>query len=438
MNTRPDVVVTPRRPGLRAGSDNDVEVLIRIQAPDAPQEGPDPGRAALNLALVLDRSGSMSGQPLQEAKRCAAYMIDGLRRSDRAAIVIYDHQIQVLVPSTPVLDRNRFKTALVGVGERGNTDLHGGWLRGAEEVAPHVDGRIVSRVLLLSDGCANAGVTDDNTILNQCSRLAEAGVSTSTYGVGRHFNEHLMMGMAKAGQGRSYYSESAEDLMDNFREEFALLRALCSRSLRLFIDLPFDGKVRVINRYPAHPQGGCRLPDLAYDGEAWALARFTMPKNETGSGDGTPVRIARFQVDYLDRDGNPSTLTVPDLALPSLSAEAFSRLAEDELVTTRIGELRAADIQERASAAANRGDIDAVNRILAEASALQSTDPFLSEVFCSLREGVSDQAKFAKEALFQSERLRQRLAAKKEALALQEAEMADYLRRKTRIGKGRS
>ena len=115
------------------------------------------------------------------------------------------------------------------------TNLHGGWFQGAETLAPHTKDDVTSRVILLSDGCANHGLTDPDQIYAQCADLARAGVSTSTYGLGHGFNEELMIGMARHGQGSSYYGQTADDLMDPFREEFELLNALCARRLRLEI-----------------------------------------------------------------------------------------------------------------------------------------------------------------------------------------------------------
>jgi Ca-activated chloride channel homolog len=74
--TLPTLLIAPRRNALLAGHDNELDVLVRVQAPNAPAE--QPSRNPLHLALVIDRSGSMSGQPLDEAKRCAEFVLDGL------------------------------------------------------------------------------------------------------------------------------------------------------------------------------------------------------------------------------------------------------------------------------------------------------------------------------------------------------------------------
>ena len=152
-------------------------MLVRVQAPDAPAELPK--RNPLHLAHVIDRSGSMSGQPLDEAKRCAEFVLDGLQATDRLSLVVYDNQVQTLVPTMLLHDKEFARRAIRDIDSGGSTDLHGGWFQGAETLAPHTKENITSRVILLSDGCANHGLLDHDQIFAQCAEFARAGVSTS-------------------------------------------------------------------------------------------------------------------------------------------------------------------------------------------------------------------------------------------------------------------
>jgi Mg-chelatase subunit ChlD len=104
-----DLSLVAARPALLAGKDNIVDVLIRVQAPDAPKSGL-PERPRLNLAIVIDRSGSMSGQPLHEAKRAASFMIDSLKATDRASVVTYDDEVAVVAPSRHVEGARRISS----------------------------------------------------------------------------------------------------------------------------------------------------------------------------------------------------------------------------------------------------------------------------------------------------------------------------------------
>jgi Ca-activated chloride channel family protein len=430
--TTPTLLITPRRPALLAGHDNELDVLVRVQAPDAPAELPK--RNPLHLALVIDRSGSMSGAPLEEAKRCAEFVLDGLQPTDRLSVVMYGGHAQTLVPATVLQDKEPIRHAIRQVTAGGNTNLHGGWLQGAETLAPHTKDGVTSRVILLSDGCANEGLVDPDQIYAQCADLARAGVSTSTYGLGHAFNEELMIGMAKHGQGSSYYGQTAEDLMDPFREEFELLNALCARQLRLEIEPASGVTAKVLNDYVVDGDNAWLLPNLAFGGEAWAVVRLRTPA--TTSAD--PTALCSVSLRYSTLDGEPRAIQPQLLALAALPASAFHAIAEDELVARRADELEAAYLQTKARVAARRGDWNGVAAALQRAERIAGTNPWVADSLSELRAlaAKKDEKMFAKESAFSARRMNTRLAARAESVHPAMTTSASYLRRKSAQGKG--
>ena len=442
--TTPTLLITPRRAALLAGHDNELDVLVRVQAPNAPADLPS--RNPLHLALVIDRSGSMSGQPLEEAKRCAEFVLDGLMPTDRLSVVAYDDEAETLIPAVDLHDKDSVRRAIRQIGDRGCTNLHGGWLQGAGTLAPHTSERITSRVILLSDGCANRGIVEPDRIYAQCADLARAGVTTSTYGLGRSFNEELMIGMARHGQGSSYYGQTADDLMDPFREEFALLNALCARRVRLEVDLAPGVTAKMLNDYtPADGDAATGtawlMPDLAYGGEAWAVIRLRVPSpTSVGEGQGEgPIPLCSFSVRYTSLDGEPRAIQQQSLALEAVPASAFAAIAEDELVVRRAGELEAAGLQEQARVAARRRDWHAVTAALKQAERIAAKNPWVAASLAELRTLAArkDEEMFAKEAVFSARRINTRLASRDESGAVYDsAPSAAYLRRKTSQGKG--
>jgi Ca-activated chloride channel family protein len=383
----------------------------------------------------------MSGQPLQEAKRCAGFIVDGLDPGDRASLLAYDHRVDVLVPSRPVADRATFHTAIAAIHEGGMTALYDGWRLGADQAMfAHEEG-MLSRVLLLSDGNANRGLAELDGIAARCARVAESGVSTSTYGLGHHFNEELMMAMARAGGGNGYYGEAAEDLIDPFREELDLLGALCARHLRLSLEAPLGVGITLLNGYERDPDGWWRLPDLAYGGEAWALVELKVPARLEPNTLGGEIEVLRATLEMKREDSGVETAGPARLRLPFLPAAAYAALAEHDLVRRRAQEIQAANVQDAARTAARRHDWERVEELLREARVEARDNPWLQDSLAALERLASQRHTegFSKEALYSSGKLRARLADPDEAsaqydLAL-EAGKAAYLRRKLEQGK---
>jgi Ca-activated chloride channel family protein len=428
--------LVPLRTALCEERDNTVDVLVRVQAPATPSTGHH--HLPLNLALVIDRSGSMAGRPLHEARRCAAMIIDSMAPTDHCSLVVYDHQSDVLVPAQPVGDRTAFQSALGGIEPGGTTALYDGWLTGAEQAATASSNARLSRVLLLSDGMANVGLNQPRQIARRCAELAAAGVSTSTYGLGQNFNEELMTAMAIEGQGNAHYGQTAEDLEDPFREELDLVRALCARTLRL-ASTPGSGiRVEVLNQYPVDAEGRSLLPDLAYGSEAWALIRLTVPRDVVHSAD--VVHLLTATIEYRDLDGEIRLAGPVHLKLPRLPADAFATIAPDDLVVRRLAEVRAASVQEQARRAARDGDWLRVQHLLSELKAEVGQHPWLSASIDQLERYARERRTqpFAKEAQYKAYRMRTRLAPMDESRdwsEAREANQASFLRRKREQGR---
>lgn len=429
-----EVLVTPRRGALLAGQDNTLDVLVQVRAPDA-KSLDEADRPPLGIALVVDRSGSMSGVPLDEAKRCCKYVVGRLRPVDRLSIVQFDGRVEVLRPAAYVTGKSMLESEIDGIESGGNTNLHGGWLAGAEQMAPFAGGRIVQRVILLSDGGANEGVTDQDDIVRQCSELASAGVTTSTYGLGRNFNEALMTAMAEAGHGNSYYGATAEDLFEPFNREFDLLANLWMRSVVLTVRPAPGVEVRMLNQYSVVEAGQrWRLPDIGSGAEAWALLRLRVPAACVEDGRGPLLEV---EVEGVMRDGATRTFGGRLREMVALPGVAYGAVAENADVVQRADELDASELLLQCRTAALVGDWATVDALLAQAAVRFASSPWVSGVIDSMK-AISrrrERESSAKDLLYTSRTMSRRLRSTTESTGLEhEMDTSSYMRRRTSEG----
>lgn len=433
---KPTLILTPQKSGI-AQEGGTLDLLVRVQAPPAPPESLPRQRPPLQMALVLDRSGSMNGKPLAEAKRCAEMIVERLRPGDRAAVVVFDDRIQTLVPLRLVETVAPFRTALRSVQSGGNTNLHGGWLQGAKELAPHAERGRISRVVLLSDGNANEGLTMEEPILRQCAEMAGADIVTSTIGLGHNFNEDLMVGMAQHGKGKHYYGRTAEDLFDAFSEEQALAEALHSRNLTLNL-VPGQGVImEVLSQDNVRADGPLSLTDLAYDAEAWLLVRLHYGAKSAGVH-----ALVSASISGMFSHGESYHIGPTLLELPALTPSAFVALPNDSLVLRRGSESAAARLLLSFRNSLMRGDSEGAKRSLAEARALGRDNAWIAESVTEMEDLLAqDEAMAAKEALYTAGKFQKRLAAPSERdYSRDETEAIDipaFLRRKSSQGKGK-
>lgn len=206
---------TTRLPGIEAtvtAHRDDVQslLLVALQADPAQEDRPRP---PLEVALVIDRSGSMAGEKLEITKAAVAEFIRSLDPQDRIAVIAYDDRVDLVSgPTSPSEDLAR---RVERIESRGSTNLYGGWVMGAKLVGRG------GRVILLSDGLANAGRMTDAHSLAEHARMSyvKFGVTTSTIGVGRDYDEGLMSGMAREGGGAHYFADVASAIRDAFSQE---------------------------------------------------------------------------------------------------------------------------------------------------------------------------------------------------------------------------
>ena len=188
-------------------------------------------RKPVNLCVVLDRSGSMGEEgKIVNAKAALYALIDRLSRDDIFSLVIYDDVVDVLRPAGCAGDRKELHDLVEGIQPRGWTNLGGGMLEGFSQVERYAGERYVNRVVLLSDGLANRGITDPRELARYARKFRERSVSLTTMGVGLDYNENLMTSLAGAGGGNYYFIESSRHLASILGKEFDMLGCVAAQN----------------------------------------------------------------------------------------------------------------------------------------------------------------------------------------------------------------
>ena len=306
----------------------------------APDVARRDSRAPLNLALILDRSGSMQGDKLRYVQQAACHVLDMLDERDRIAVVAYDDQVTLIASSQLISTqaRGELKRKINDLRPGGWTDLSGGWLEGCREVADRLTAEGIHRALLLTDGLANRGITDIEELTHHARELRRRGVATSTFGVGLDFNEQLLEALAEQGGGHFYYIDRPDHIPDVFRRELGELLTVVAREAFLSITIPSGVAVELLGDLP-HERTGERLRIFLGDvcaGERRALyTRVLAPPDALG----TSV-VLRGELGYADLDGRTATVAAEisfsyareaEVLLAPLHAAILQRSGEIEL-----------------------------------------------------------------------------------------------------------
>ncbi|MGW6285341.1 vWA domain-containing protein [Streptomyces sp. NPDC055107] len=229
-----EIMVLPERPAVRNDQLTEFDVVIEIRCHAV--EDTDRSGGAMNLCLVIDRSGSMAGQDkLGIAKQSCANIFRRMTGDDLLTVVTFDDASQVVVnPQTP---REEVEGLIDAIRPGGSTNLSLGWYHGLLELQSHMTENHYGRLILLSDGMANAGETKRAALAAVASRARDEGISTSTIGVGNDFEEDLLEAIASASGGRFWYISEAriDTILD---EEFRGALSVVVDRPRVELNLP--------------------------------------------------------------------------------------------------------------------------------------------------------------------------------------------------------
>ncbi len=256
-------------------------------------------RTPLNLALVLDVSGSMDApDKMPYLKQSLIVFLQSLQPEDRVAIVTYSTDAALLWPSQVVGSGEWIRDTVESLRPGGSTNLHGGLMLGLAEVERSFDIRRNNRVILLTDGIANVGETNPARIAQQALAYNQRGIYLSTIGLGLDFNDDLLSTLARQGQGAYHFVDSAQEMDRVFRQEVEGLVERVAEEVRVSVQPEAGARLTGLTGYQGAPPAEGAQVDLQEMGAG--DSQVLMVRLQTQPGLPGPRPLAVVTLSYLD------------------------------------------------------------------------------------------------------------------------------------------
>jgi len=290
-------------------------------------------------------------------RNAAEGLVSRLGTQDRVTLIQYDGEAQVLVPLTKldVAGRSRLRRMIRTLRPGGGTNLHAGLILGRKQLARSGNGGRVNRVILLSDGHANEGITDPAVLADVAGRFAQEGIRLSAMGIGRDYNEDLMESLAEHGRGRYHYVAKASDLERTLGNELASMKATVAQNAVLRLE-PSCAGVEVVEvfGYESRREGQAvvvPMADLFAGDSRRILVSLRIPTLGTGL-----QQVLQSSLSFQDvATGKPGTIAMSLGAEVSNDSAAVAASADKDMVAS-ILEVQAAAAIKEAAVAFERGD----------------------------------------------------------------------------------
>jgi Ca-activated chloride channel family protein len=342
-------------------------------------------RTPVNVAIVLDKSGSMNGTKIRHAREAATLAISRLNTEDIVSVVAYDQVVQIIVPATKVRDKRAIFEAIEGIEAGGSTALFAGVSKGAQEVRKFLDRNRVNRVILLSDGLANVGPSSPTQLGRLGASLGKEGISVTTIGLGLGYNEDLMTQLAGLSDGNHAFVENATDLARIFNAEFGDVLSVVAQQVQVHIRCaPGIRPIQVLGR-DADIAGQAVYTDLNQlygEQEKFILLEVEVPAGEVGQSQ----QLATVDVTYLNmQTRNQDKLSASTAVSFTPSPETVAEATDDKVVTVTVEQV-ANEMSKDAVKLRDEGRVEEAQRKLEESAEYvkQNADRYKSESLQSL------------------------------------------------------
>jgi Ca-activated chloride channel family protein len=352
---------------LATDTEQAVYALVDIKAGSGTVSGTMPA----NFSLVLDRSGSMDGEKMENVKEAVGYVVDHLSDNDLVSVTIFDDQVETLIPSQPAQNRAEIKAKLANVIARGGTQISDGLKAGLAEVKKgHAKDR-VNRIILLTDGQT---WDDEDACLKLADEAGKQGIAITSIGIGDEWNEKLLLQLAERSQGNSHWIQNPISILDVFQQEVEGMQAVAATNLRVtarmskgvkphkvYVTSPMivDVSTKAVNKSAVMTELG------ALDGKKGqsVLIEARIPVKKTGQ-----FRIGQVEVTYdIPSQGITGRSVKTDLFV-TITKDAAAATQVNAEVMNLVEKVSAFKLQTRALTEAEAGNIAAATQKLQSAA----------------------------------------------------------------------
>ncbi|MFL5343581.1 MAG: VWA domain-containing protein [Hyalangium sp.] len=352
-------------PYITPGS-SDVFVTVDITGAQVPGSR----RSPVNLALVIDRSGSMNGYKLAQAKQAARQLVGMLQEEDRLAIVHYGSDVKSL-PSMAATSANRARMLqyIDGIWDEGGTNISAGLTTGQHQVNTARSQYQVNRIILISDGQPTEGITDEEGLKRVVKNIRAEGVTVSSIGVGTDFNEDLMQAFAEYGAGAYGFLADAGKLASIFQKDLQQATTQVARNVELSFELPEGVTLGEVLGYQAHQAGRTvrvAMPDFSASQTERVVARVTV----MGSSVGQAVNVTGLKLTYTDllKDGTVESTASLSAMVTDHREEVLAK--QDKEATVYAARARSAANLQKAAEALKVGRRDEARQLIQQNQAM--------------------------------------------------------------------
>lgn len=303
-----------------------VQVLLSLKG-----DGQGVCAKPLNISIALDRSGSMEGDKMEHALKASEMLANLMNEQDTFSLITFDYEVETVIEATKGVNKEKLPEILKRIHARGNTCLSGGYLTAVDQVKRTKSVNEIARVLLLSDGQANGGVSDRRGLERLVRDTLESAVTTTTFGLGDDFDEELMTAMSEEGGGNAYFIDQPQESLEIFQEELDSLRQLVATGCTVRFSPQIPGiQVKQRNSYQERGSRGWLIGDLSHATAKTILVELIVPAMTTLTDE---LLLGSFDVSWLaDSDERErESLTIP-VAIAVMEPAQYATLVPNTAV----------------------------------------------------------------------------------------------------------